>query len=210
MAETYDAYALLNQRAAGQYWSGGQVAGQWAWSPQTPTVSDIQWGDPAAWPPPTFERFERVGDWVMMLGYGDNSGTFLKQVVTAEWSGPSLSTLTPLPVDSQQRQRYTRWTIPTQSYSMVAEGTMDWQGTLIHWRHQQTWSPPGSVSNAYFSARQCIRQAEVWWDDLGTAGQMVEKVRRDHYLARGLGVAYKIVDQLHTWQADGRYYWRWG
>jgi hypothetical protein len=208
MPENYGEYSMFGQKRAGQYWADGAVAGQWAWTPQSSTVSDIYWGDPAAWPPPTFERFERGGDWLMMLGYGDPT-TFLPQVVTAEWTGPSLSNLTPLTVDSQQRQRYTKWVIPTSGYVMVAEGTMDWLGTQIHWRHQQIWKPPATYSNPYLGNQRCIQQSEIWWDDYGT-GTLVEKVHRDHCIAKGMGPAFRIVDQLHTWRADGRHYWQWG
>lgn len=213
MPETYDAYSMMTAKTAGQYFSVGVVAGQWAWTPRADGVSEIAWGDPAAWPPPTFERFEHdSGDeWVYMLGYGSLDGQWLPQVVTAEWQGPDLAHLTPMTVDPLARQRYVKWTIPTASYALVAEGTMDWLGTPIRWRHQQVWSPPATLGgNPYLGPKVCIKQSERWWDDFGSDGQMIEKTRRDHYIAKGLGPAFWINDQLHTWQAHGRYYWRWG
>jgi hypothetical protein len=45
-AENYGDYSLMFKRSAGQY-KVGRWAGQWAWSPQSATASDISWGDPA-------------------------------------------------------------------------------------------------------------------------------------------------------------------
>lgn len=211
MTDTYADYSLMTSRRAGQAWSGGTAASQWAWSPQPDGTSQISWGVPTAWPPPNFEVFkaDATANWVYMLGYGTPAGDWLPQIVTAEWTGPDLAHLTPLTVDAQQRQRYAKWTIPTSRYCMVAEGTMTWQGTLIHWKHQQTWYPPASIGNAYYSPRQCVRQSEVWWDDQNTDGQMVIKQDRDAYLAKGLGMAYIIDDRLASWRADLRYSWPW-
>ena len=78
--QTYGGYARIFAKSAGQYYSGGQVAGQWTWSPQSGTTSDISWGDPASWPPPSAEHFIRRGNWVELAGYSGGQGQPVTEV----------------------------------------------------------------------------------------------------------------------------------
>src|SRR5947208_15399692 len=81
--DTYDTYARMFARSAGQYWSGTQVGGQWAWRPQNTSESWIYWGDPAAWPPTYHERFIHIDDWVYLDGWWDNN-TYYTDRTTSE------------------------------------------------------------------------------------------------------------------------------
>lgn len=213
MPETYGDYSMLTQRRAGQAWSGGQVVTQWAWSPQPDGTSRISWGVPAAWPPPNFEVFraDPGANWVSLLGYGDTTGQWLPQIITAEWIGDGNATnWTPLTLDPQGRQHYARWTIPTAGYSLYAVGHMTWAGERVDFIHQQKWAAPKLVANAYYPARRCIVQSEIWADNFGRpGGPLVVKQDRDQVIATGLGMAYRIVDRLASWSADLRHSWSW-
>jgi hypothetical protein len=213
MPENYGDYSLLTQRRAGQAWSGGQPATQWAWSPQPDGTSRIAWGHPSSWPPPNFEVFraDPSVNWVYLLGYGDTAGQWLPQVVTAEWSGDAnAANWTPLALDPQGRQHYARWTIPSAGYSLYAVGYMMWQGAKVDFIHQQKWAAPRSVANAYHPAHLAVTQSEVWADNFGNpGGSLVVKQDRDAYLAKGLGMTYIIVDRHASWRADLRYSWAW-
>jgi hypothetical protein len=211
-AETYGDYSLMFSRSAGQYWSGSQVGGQWAWSPQSATVSDISWGDPASWPPSYAERLVRSGDWVELDGYSDGQGKPVTEVqrVTSETIGDAAcANMTPLASDGG-RQHYARWTIPAAGYCLDATGTITStvNGSVVHFRHRQVWGAPAGCSNAYFSGQRCITQHEQWWDDNGHPYGL--QIDRTQYIARGLGMAFKIPTTVPiTWTADGRYYWTW-
>ena len=90
-AETWNDYSLMHARAAGQFWSGGMVAGQWAWSPQSASSSDISWGDPAFWPPSYGEKLllSADGQWVLLDGFSEGTGLPTRNVqrVTSELIG---------------------------------------------------------------------------------------------------------------------------
>jgi hypothetical protein len=207
----YGQFSMMSARSAGQAWSSGKAATQWTWTPNG-AYSDIAWGDPAAWPPATYERFQRDGDWVRMIGYGDNTGLFMPQIVTRERLGNINCTgLTDLAVDG--RQHYVRWSTPTTAYCVLTEGYMVYQGTRIDFTHQQVWFPPSAptCSNAYYTGQRCIKQYEVWRDNNGSpGGPLTEKQRRDNIFALGLGPAFIITDYLHgNWRADLRYHWMW-
>lgn len=213
MPETYGDFSLMTQRRAGQAWSGGQAATQWAWSPQPDGTSQISWGVPSAWPPPNFEVFraDPAANWAYLLGYGSTAGEWLPQVVTAEWIGDANATnWAPLQVDPQGRQRYTKWTVTGTGYSLYAVGHMDWAGERVDFIHQQKWSAPKTVSNAYYSNRRAVVQSEIWADNAGRPGsELFVKQDRDQYIALGLGMAFRIVDRLASWSADLRYSWAW-
>ena len=68
-SENYGEYSLMTQRHAGQFYSEGNAAGQWSWTPQG-DESEVLWGDPSKWPPDSAERFRHAGDWVL-VGPGD-------------------------------------------------------------------------------------------------------------------------------------------
>jgi hypothetical protein len=54
----------------------------------------------------------------------------------------------------------------------------------------------------------CVTQNEQWRDDNGHHFSLV--LDRTQYIARGLGMAFKIQQTYPvTWSADGRYYWSW-
>lgn len=209
-AETYGDYSMMFTRAAGQYSSGGQVAGQWAWSPQSDTVSDISWGDPGAWPPKSAERFLHRGDWVELDGYSDGQGNPLTQVqrVTSEQIGDAnCGGMTDIPSDGG-RQHYAKWTIPAQGYCLDASGTIKGTkaDTTVHFRHKQVWDPPAPCANPAFSGQTCITQHEQWWDDNQHPYGL--QIDRTQSIARGKGMAFAIRATVpQTWNADGSAYW---
>lgn len=216
-AETWDDYARMFSRAAGQFWSGSTPGGQWAWSPQGPSASDIAWGDPAAWPPTYGEKFLLSDDreWVLIEGYSDGTGLPTRNVqrVTSESIGDATcQDMKPIP-DDGGRQHYAKWTIPAAGYCLFAEGPIrgpasDGSTFTVRFAHRQRWSPPAPCANAYFRGQTCITQHEEWWDDNGSA--FAKRIDRVQQIARGLGPAFTIRQSFPTvWSADGRYYWTW-
>lgn len=207
---TYDQFSRILDRSAGQYWSGGAVSGQWAWEPQSSSVSRIRWGDPATWPPNNYERFERSGDWVLLEGYGDDTGQFLPQVVTSEKIGDiNCTNMQTLP-SAGGKQHYVKWGIPGAAYCLEAWGYIDYQGTQIDFYHRQVWFPPSgpTCANTYFVNQICVKQYEIWRDNNGNpGGPLVQRHHRDHILARDLGMAFIVHDWQTGWEAHGRYYW---
>jgi hypothetical protein len=210
-AEVYGYYSQILERSAGQYYSGGQVAGQWAWRRQSATVSDISWGDPKAWPPNYAERFMLGGGWVLVDGYSAGQGKPVTQVqrVNYETIGDgSCRNMRAIP-SAAGRQHYVKWTIPTAAYCLDARGTIrnTATGQVVRFRHVQQWGPPRSCSNAYHRNQTCITQHEMWWDDNGKPwGQ---RIKRTQWIARGLGHAFMIRSTVPvTWAADGRFFWR--
>ena len=216
-AETWDDYARMFSRSAGQFWSGSTRAGQWAWSPQSPSTSDITWGDPATWPPSYGEKFQISADrsWVLVDGYSDGTGLPTRNVqrVTQESIGDAAcQDMRPIP-DDGGRQHYAKWDVPTEGYCLLAEGTIqgpnpDGSTFTVRFTHRQRWSPPAPCANAFFRGQTCISQHEEWWDDNGSA--FAKRIDRTQQLARGLGPAFTIRQTFPLlWSADGRYYWTW-
>jgi len=209
-AENYGQYSLMFERAAGQYWAGGAAAGQWTWSPQSATESDISCGDPKSWPPKSAERFIRKGDWILLDGYNDGAGRPLTQIqrVTSEQIGSATCTgMQPLPSQGG-RQHYVKWTIPATGYCLDAVGTIKPpnNSTTVNFRHLQKWTPPHPCSNPYFSRQLCITQFEQWWDDNNHAYSL--QLSRTLELARGLGPAFTNHTTVPvSWNANARYYW---
>jgi hypothetical protein len=209
--EVYGDYSLMFQRSAGQYFADGAVAGQWAWSPQSGSESWVSWGDPAAWPPAYHETFIHEGDWVMLDGWTGN-GTYYTLRVTNEQlcdaSGGNCTTLA-----TSGRQHYVRWTPTPGSYMLRAWGTITEQssGRVVDFGHTQIWSGPGACSNPYLGAQTCIKQWESWWDNNGSPGAPItRKVERDQLIARGIGMAFTILQYYpSSWRADLRYNWSW-
>lgn len=206
----YGEFSRIFERAAGQYWSGGAVSGQWAWEPQSSTVSRIRWGDPATWPPSNYERFEKSGGWLLLEGYGDDTGLFAPQIVTSEQAGDvNCQNMAPLP-GAGGKQHYVQWDIPNTAYCLEAWGYIDYQGTHIDFYHKQVWFPPSpaTCNNTYFTGRICVKQYEIWQDNNGDpGGQLVQRHHRDHILAKGLGPAFIVHDWATGWEAHGRFYW---
>jgi hypothetical protein len=203
-ANTYAAYSLMNAKAAGQYWSGGQVAGQWAWKPASDSHR-ISWGDPPHWPPPSDERFVHVGSWVYLAGYDDGS-TFNRQVVTREQIGDGNCHAMKTIPSHKGMQHYTKWTVGSAAYCLRAWGVIHTAGGDVHFYHGQVWSPPASCTTAYLGKHTCIRQHERWADDNGHAMRTV--LIRDQYIARGIGMAFAIRQSYPiSWSADLRYHW---
>lgn len=210
-SSTYADFSMMNVRSAGQYWSGSQVGGQWSWSPQSATESRVAWGDPAKWPPTYNEQMIRDGDWLTLTGWFDN-GTFYKVQTTSEWqAGPDCMTgRTYLPTGGPQH--YVRWTIPTAAYCLYAEGTITEQssGKIMRFVHQQLWGPPAACPASPYgvAAASCISQRESWSDNIGTPFAL--KLDRTAWLARGQGMARRIVQTFPSaWSADLKYFWRW-
>lgn len=208
---TYDQYSMLNHRSAGQLWTTDGPVTQWAWTPQPDGRTQIRWGDPATWPPPNYEQFTRSGDWVLLEGYGDDTGQFARQVVTRELLGNvDCARPTTLPPDPLGRQRYTRWTIPTQPYCLQAWGHIDYAGTRVDFHHRQVWFPPGSCRNTYLTDQTCLKQYEVWSDNNGDpGGVLIERHRRDNILAQGIGPGFILHDYRTGWHAELRHHWAW-
>jgi hypothetical protein len=210
---TYDEFSRISVRSAGQYWADGQVAGQWAWNPQSAGESRISWGDPAKWPPDYAETFIRRGDWLLLDGWSGN-GTYYKLNVTRQLIGDgTCHGLRPLP-GAEGRQRYVRWTIPDQPYCLKAWGviTEESSGKTVDFSHTQIWSPPQACSNPHYGAQTCIKQWESWWDNNGSPGTPItRKLDRDVSIARGIGMAFAIRQSYpSSWRADLRYHWNWG
>ncbi len=210
--ENWGDYSLMFARSAGQFYSGQQVGGQWAWSPQDSTTSYISWGDPANWPPQYAERFVKSGNWVLLEGYSAGPGqpvSEVQRVDTEKLGDANCNYMTNLPSDGA-RQHYVQWNIPSKGYCLDATGTITnaATGSVVHFRHRQQWSAAVSCSNTYFANQKCITQHEQWWDD--NAHPYGLQLDRTQYLAKGLGMAFKI-DQTYPskWTASGRYYWKW-
>jgi hypothetical protein len=208
---TYDQFSLMTTRHAGQYWQGGKPAGQWAWSPSPDGSSDVAWGDPAAWPPPTFEHFTHDQNWVYLEGYGDRTtGEFLRQIVTSERFGDgSCQNMTEL-ATPDGRQRYVKWNIPNTAYCLDTTGFLDYRGTRINFRHLQVWSPPSgpTCTTEYYRNKICIKQFEQYWDD--NAAPYGLRIWRDQIEALGIGQAFIVHSYLpadHGWEAHLRFDW---
>ncbi|GAA4195452.1 hypothetical protein GCM10022252_41260 [Streptosporangium oxazolinicum] len=209
--ETYGDYSRFGARSAGQYWTGGQAAGQWTWKPLSSTTSEISWGDPAKWPPTYAEKFVRTGGWLMLDGWRDN-GTYYRVRVTKEQIGDascgSLRTLA-----TSGLQHYVQWDIPSRAYCLKAWGTIteESSGKVIRFGHTQIWSPPAPCSNRYLTGQTCIKQWESWWDNKDDRdGPITRKLDRDQLIARGKGMAFDIHQYFpKTWQAEARSYWTW-
>lgn len=217
---TYGEFSLMFEKSAGQFWSG-DWKNQWAWEPQGNNVSYIRWGDPNQWPPNNYEKFELSKDkqWVLLDGYGNDQG-LLKQRVDEEWIGDvNCKNLKPLPKVDGGKQHYVKWNIPAEPYCLIAKGKIlnpDPKKT-VQFEHKQVWFPPSgpTCSNKYFKNQICIKQYEVWTDnnDNGNVGgPMVERIRRDNIIAKGLGPAFIIhnYNPNNGWQAELRYTWHWG
>jgi hypothetical protein len=191
-ADDYGEYSMMAQRHAGQFYSGGNLAGQWSWTPHG-DESDVLWGDPSKWPPDSAEHFIHTGDWVLLDGWR-SFGKYYVQRVNRELIGESsCQNMTPLPSDGS-RQHYVQWTIPAHAYCLQAWGTITEQfsGKTVDFFHSQVWSPP-------------------WSDNNGDPGQPItRKLERTVYLARGVGMAF-VIDQTypHPWYAELHSDWIW-
>ncbi len=210
-ADDYGEYSMMGQRHAGQFYSGGNLAGQWSWTPHG-DESEVLWGDPSKWPPDSAEHFIHSGDWVELDGWR-SFGEYYVQRVSRELIGDgSCQNMTPLPSDGG-RQHYVQWNIPAHAYCLQAWGTITEQfsGKTVDFFHSQVWSPPSTCSNAYLGIRTCIRQWESWSDNNGSPGEPItRKLERSVYLARGVGMAY-VIDQTypHPWSAELHSDWTW-
>lgn len=208
-AETYADYTMMFQRSAGQYAPADGAPGQWAWSPASPTESDISWGDPKAWPPDYAEHFVHAGDWVLLDGWRGN-GTYYRLRVTKEtYCAPDCVTL---PSDGG-RQHYARWNVPTADYRLEAAGTIteESSGKVFDFTHTQTWGAPATCHNQRFADRTCVTQSEAWADNRTAPGTPVrENLRRDVRIAKGLGMAFLIDNPPPApWHAEATAYWNW-
>jgi hypothetical protein len=212
-AGTYADYSRINMPAAGQYWSDGAAAGQWAWTPHSASESDISWGDPANWPPKSAEKFVRSSDWLLLDGWADH-GTYYTQRVTKELVGDaSCNNLVPIASDGAL-QHYVRWAVQSHAYCLKAWGTITEasSGKSFEFGHTQIWSPPASCSNQYLGTRTCIKQWESWWDNNHDAPgtPISRRLERDQFIARGVGMAFKIQQYFPTpWLTELRYSWNW-
>ncbi len=205
---TYGDFSGMFGRTAGQYFAGGSVAGQWTYAPQGGGVTDISWGDPAAWPPASAERFIRVGDWVELEGYSTGQGQPVTspQIVTSE-SQSDAWCRNPMTIPNDQgRQHYVKWTVPGGNYCLDAAGYIATPTGTVHFAHRQVWSTPAPCANSYFAGRLCVTQREWWSDDNGAPFAL--KLDRTVKIAQGLGMAFTIHQSFpSTWDAEGRYYW---
>lgn len=214
----YGQFSMMYGRNAGQYDDvNGYPSGQWAWIPPTDgsTVANIQWGDPATWPPATAEQFERStdGQWVLMDGYTTN-GVWEPQVVTREVMGDVTcageTDITP----QDGKERYAEWTVPTSGYCLETWGQILVPGAApVDFHHRQIWHVPANCTNQYMGTDLCVRDHE-WWEDNNPAnggtpgGPLIAVQDRDVYFALNVGPAYIIHDYLHGgWEAFDRYAW---
>lgn len=209
-AETYADYSLMNQKHAGSIVGvdTGDVVTQWAWKPLA-DGSEIQWGDPKdGWPPKGGEHFEKDGDWVHMTGYYDHENdAFNKQEVTEESIGDAnCENMKPLETDG--RQRYAKWEIPSEGYCLRAKGTItvEANGAVVNFEHEQRWSPPRPCENRHLGQQTCIVQHETWWDD--NQHDFEKVLERDQFIARGLGMAFRIDATFpKDWHAEMKDHW---
>lgn len=206
--EDYAEYSMMFGKNAGQAWSGGSAASQWAWLPSSATESAISWGVPSAWPPSTSSRFIRSGDWVELEGWGDKTLSVTSQSI----GNGSCANMNPLAISSG-RQKYVAWDVSSTAYCLDARGTIATAGSTatVEFRHKQVWERV-ACGNAYFSGDTCLKQTEWWWDDDGHAYSL--RTVRENYIAKGKGMAYKVQNRVSngvfsSWSADGRYYWPW-
>lgn len=197
---SYDDYSRLTQRSAGRFWSDGAKAGQWSWRTDKSGQYSVNWTeeDPGA-----RERFVRSkGGWLLLDGWSGN-GTYYRQRVTEEKLGDAHCSHMKSVSSDGHRQHYVKWNVPEGAYCLDAKGTVTEtsSGKKFHFRHRQVWSPPAPCSNAYITDRSCINQHETWWDD--NQHPMRRTRERDQYLAKGLGMAFKIRQTVPSmWSAD--------
>ncbi len=191
------------KQSAGQFFSGADYGGQWGWTPQSSTTSDISWS------PNYAERFIKSDNWVLLDGYNNGPGTAITQVqrVTSEQMGDAnCNGMTDLP-SANGMQHYAQWNIPASGYCLDATGTITspTNGTTVNFRHRQQWSPPAACSNATFTGKTCISQHEQWWDDNGHPYGL--QLDRSGSLAKGLGMAFTIQQTYPSaWNAEGKFY----
>jgi len=203
---TYADFSRITERSAGQFGPPGQPPSQWSWRTDGPGEYSISWDKDE---PESRERFIRSGDgtWLLLDGWSDN-GTYYRQRVTSESRGDgNCSNMTAIPPDGG-RQHYVQWNVPGESYCLDVHGTITEQssGKRFNFRHRQVWSPPTPCSNKEFPGRVCIKQHEIWWDD--NQHPMRVTLDRDQYLAKGLGMAFTIVQRQPTpWSAELRNVW---
>lgn len=245
---TFNDLSGIFKRSAGQFTSsGGGWKNQWAYEPQTfnedgsissapGAESFIRWGDPANWPPSSYEKFERSddGEWILLDGFGDSStGQFLKQRVTREVisdincvdNRKELPLAEPEMIDGQLvgKQHYVKWQIQPVAYCLEAWGFIEIPGgENVNFYHRQAWFPPSgpTCSNPYMSGQVCVKQFEVWEDDnpanvpnsYGPGSQPGLNLihRRDNILAMGKGHSFIHTNYLaNNWTAFGSAYWTW-
>jgi hypothetical protein len=123
-SDNYGEYSLMTQRHAGQFYSDGSPAGQWAWTPQG-EESEALWGDPSKWPPDSAEHFIHAGNWVLLDGYGwlDHDTHYIQRVSRELIGDGSCRNMTPLPSEGG-RQHYVQWKIAPDAYCLQAWGTI--------------------------------------------------------------------------------------
>jgi hypothetical protein len=213
---TYDQFSMMFGSNAGQYDDvTGYPSGQWAWVPQSGSESDVSWGDPAAWPPSGYERFEHVNDWVVLDGF-QNGSIWEPQVVSKELMGDvnCSDEVDVTPADG--RELYSKWNVDDTAYCIEAWGRILVPNhPPVDFYHRQVWFPQSGpwCSNPYYANRICLKDYEVWADNNpvngGTpGGPLLLSQTRDTIFALGIGPAFIIQDYLHDdWQAFDRYFW---
>ena len=204
---------MMFAKRAGQFAPDGGPAYQWGWRPQAGGRSRISWGDPKPWPPASSERFLRSGDWVLLDGYTNGSTDNFQRVTSEQLGDSACRNLRALPSDGG-RQHYVRWRIPATGYCLRAQGTINapHYPRPVRFQHNQVWYPPSPCSVPAYPNQVCIRQHEEWYDDNGHAYSKV--LERDQYLARGLGMAFRIDTSFNNrapadWHARMTSSWNW-
>jgi LGFP repeat len=146
---------------------------------------------------------------VLLDGYNNGPGTAITQVqrVTSEQIGDAnCNNMTDIP-SAGGMQHYVQWNIPSAGYCLDATGTITSpnNGTTVHFRHRQQWTPPVACANTYFTGKTCIGQHEQWWDDNNRAYGL--QLDRSAQIAKGLGMAFSIQQTSPSnWSAEGKYY----
>jgi hypothetical protein len=204
---TYDEFSRIDKRSAGQFGSGGAVAGQWSWRTEKPGEYSINWEQEE---PENRERFLRSesGDWLLMDGWGKKGTTYYEQRVTSEETGDAACEGMKPIASEGDRQHYVRWNIPAEGYCLDARGTIQEEkgGKKINFRHRQVWSPPEPCSNTTFKDQECITQHEIWWDDNNHPYE--KTLDRKVQLAKGLGMAFRIDQSVpKPWSAELNRIW---
>ena len=209
-AEDYGEYSMMSQRHAGQFYSGGSLAGQWSWTPHG-DESEVLWGDPSKWPPDSAEHFIHSGDWVVLDGWR-SFGKYYVQRVNRELIGDtSCRNMTPLPSDGA-RQHYVQWNIPAQRTAFR-------RGALSRavQRQGRGLLPFPGVVTAEFVQQRLSRDTNLHTAVGILVGQQWQRRRADHSQARTKRLPgprcrnglHDRSDFPHSWSAELHSDWIW-
>jgi hypothetical protein len=203
-SESWADFSMMGKNQSGMLWSGMDPASRYQWVRISANESHIYWGEPTKkWPPAYHERFIRVGEWVMLDGWWGDGTYYTVRVDREEQCDAACEHCTLIASDGPQR--YARWTVPSTPYCLKAKGTITYQEPspgVIHFDHQQVYTPGALCSTSQGLLARCITQHETWWDD--KSGVFEKRLERVNSIAKGIG-GFR-VDQVFPgpWHAEYR------